>query len=450
MFVLNHYKRHYIQNLKLAAPVVIANIGQVIVQLADNIMVGKLGSLPLAAASFGGTLFFLLFIMAMGMTMGTTPLVGEAFAQGKHKESARYLQNGLLLATLFGGFISIIQVILIPLMDNMGQPQEVVDMAKPYYIYLVLSLIPFVIFSTCKQFLEGIGSTKIAMIVMLTTNLVNILGNYLFIYGNWGFPEMGVAGAGLSTLIARVCMPILILVYMLNSDKVRRYFKFFAKTKFSSRYIKSLLKVGTPISIQIFMECLTFGLIAIMMGWIGTREIASNQIASLIGSIAFMMVLGIEAATTIRVSHEFGAGNLKQMNRAAIASFHICFVWNIITATVIILFRNQIPLLFIDDPEVVKLASNLLVFVAIFQISDGMQSIAVGVLRGMKDVKSVMIIAFISYLLIGIPISYTCTFVLDWGASGLWIGIIMSLSTAAILLGLRYRNRYRQLLKITK
>ena len=445
MFALNRYKQQYIKTIKLATPAVISNVGQVVVQLVDNAMVGRIGTLPLAAVSFGGTIFFLVFVFSMGLTMGTTPLVGNSFSRRNHKESARYLQNGLLLFVICGVFISLLQLVTIPLIDHMGQPQEVVDMAVPYYRYLVFSLLPFMIFSTCKQFLEGIGNTKIAMIVMLSTNMLNVVGNYLLIYGNWGFPEMGAAGAGLSTMIARFCMPVLILGYMLNNTKLKRYFKFFSINKFGSRYIKSLLKVGTPISLQLLMECSVFGLIAIMMGWIGTTEIAANQIATLIGSLAFMMVLGVCAATTIRVSHEYGVGNLKLMNRSAIASFHIGFAWNIISATAIILLRDYIPMIFTSDPATIELASNLLIFIGIFQISDGIQCVAIGVLRGIKDVKSIMIVASISYLLIGVPTSYICAFVLGFGAPGLWIGTIIGLSVAAILLVSRYRRVYMQI-----
>ncbi len=445
MFALKQYKHQYIQTIKLATPAVISNIGQVVVQLVDNAMVGRIGTVPLAAVSFGGTLFFLVFVFSMGLTMGTTPLVGETFSRGSHKESSRYFQNGLLLFIVCGVLISALQLLTIPLIDYMGQPQEVVELAVPYYRYLVFSLLPFMIFSNCKQFLEGIGNTKIAMIVMLSTNILNVIGNYLLIYGNWGFPEMGAAGAGLSTMIARFCMPILILVYMLNNVKLKRYFKFFSINKFNSRYIKSLLKVGTPISLQLLMETSVFGLIAIMMGWIGTTEIAANQIATLIGSFVFMMILGICAATTIRVSHEFGVGNLKLMNRAAIASFHIGFVWNVISATSIILLRDYIPMIFTSDPATIELASNLLIFVAIFQISDGIQCIAIGALRGMKDVKSIMIVATISYLIVGMPTSYICAFVFGLGAPGLWIGTITGLSLASVLLVLRYRKLYLQI-----
>lgn len=445
MFKFRNYKQHYIQNLTLAAPVVLSQIGQVVVQLVDNAMVGQLGALPLAAVSFGGTVFFILFIFVMGITMGLTPLVGECYARGRHKESASYLQNAIVLYSITGVLAFGVQQLMIPLMPLLGQPEAVVEMAIPYYNFLVWSIIPFMLFAAFKQFLEGVGNTTVSMFVIITANLINVLGNYLFIYGNWGFPAMGAAGAGLSTLIARICMPLFIVSYFFYKERFRRYLNMFSWPRFDRRYIKSLLEVGFPISMQMVMEASAFCFTAIMVGWIGTNEISGNQIATVISNFAFMMVLGIAAATTIRVSHEFGAGNLKQMSRAATASFHITIVWNLITAILFVSFRHYIPLIFTSDPAVIEVASTLLLFVAVFQLSDGLQCIAIGVLRGMKDVKSVMVIAFFSYIVINLPVGYVCAFVFGWGAPGLWVGFICGLTIAATLLIRRYLKLYKHL-----
>lgn len=327
----------------------------------------------------------------------------------------------------------------------MGQPAEVVDMAIPYYKMIVWSVVPFMVFAAFKQFLEGIGNTKVSMFVIITANIINVIGNYIFIYGKWGAPEMGATGAGLSTLISRICMPLFVIFYFVYKDRFRRYFSMFSKSLFDRRYIKSLLNVGFPISMQMFMEASAFCLTSIMMGWIGAVEIAGNQIATVIANFAFMMVLGIAAATTIRVSHEFGVGNLRQMSRAATASFHISMVWNLFTAIMFITFRHVIPRIFTDDPAVLEVASTLLIFVAIFQLSDGLQCIAIGVLRGMKDVKSVMVIAFVSYIVVNLPVGYFCAFKLGWGAPGLWIGFIFGLTLASVLLITRYVTLYKKL-----
>lgn len=441
----SNYLHHYKQNLTLAAPIVMSQVAQVVVQLVDNAMVGRLGPTPLAAVSFGGTVFFLLFVFATGLSLGITPLVGQMYARGEHKASSEYLQNAMLIYFIAGIAIFAVQYAIVPLMYHMGQPEDVVTMAIPYYKYIVWSVIPFMLFAAFKQFLEGIGSTAIAMVVMVSCNLLNIFFNYLLIYGNWGFPQMGAEGAGLATLISRIAMPIMMFIYFMRHERIRRYFKFFKASNFGWRYVRSLMSVGLPIASQMTMECSVFCVTAIMMGWFGTISIAANQIAGITGNFTFMMVMGISAATTIRVSHEYGDGNLKQMRLAANASYHIGLAYNFVTATAIILLRNQIPLLYTSDPEVIAMSSHLLIFVAIFQVADGIQGISVGILRGLQDVKSIMLIAFLSYIVINIPVGYFCAFVLGWGPAGLWLGLIFGLSIAAVLLGLRFRRLYARL-----
>lgn len=438
------YKDQYRQTLRLAVPVVLSQVGQVIVQLVDNAMVGHLGAVPLAAVSFGGSVFFMLFIFGVGISLGLTPLVGESYARSDHRASAGYLQNAILLFGLVSLLLFGLTQAVIPLMYYMGQPVEVVDTAIPYYRFISWSLIPFMLFAAFKQFLEGVGNTKIAMMIIITSNLINIIFNYLFIYGKFGFPEMGAAGAGLSTLISRIITPILVILYFRRSDTFNRYFSLFRKENFRFGQVRSLLSVGLPISSQMFMEGSAFVLTGIMMGWIGTVEIAANQITTVISNLAFMIVMGIGAATTIRVSHAYGVRNIGELRRAANASYHIGLMWNILTAVLFILFRNYIPLLFTTDAAVVQLASNLLIYAALFQLSDGLQCISLGILRGMQDVKSAMIIAFISYIAINLPVGYLFAFILGMGAPGLWIGFIFGLSLAAFLLNRRYRRLLKQ------
>lgn len=439
------YKEQYKQTLLLAAPVVLSQVGQVVVQLVDNAMVGRLGADPLAAVSFGGSVFFLLFIFAIGVTLGITPLVGEMYSKGSHRISAIYLQNSLLLYTTLGVVLFGILYAATPLLAHMNQPDKVVELALPYYKYLVWSIIPFMIFAAFKQFLEGMGNTKVAMIIILTSNLINVLFNYLLIYGNFGFPNMGPAGAGLATLISRICTPIFIIAYFAKKDSFYRYFSFFQMKNFSFRWVKSLLSVGVPISLQMTMEGGAFALTIIMMGWIGTIELAANQIAISMANFAFMIILGVASATTIMVSHCLGRGDLVALKKTVNASYRIAVVYNLFAATVFIALRNYIPLAFTSDPEVIAVASKLLIFVAIFQVSDGLQIISLGVLRGLRDVKSAMIIAFFSYIVVNIPLAYVCAFIFKIGAPGLWMGFIAGLSIAAVLLNRRWRKQFAQL-----
>lgn len=440
------YKEQYIQNLKLAAPVMLSQVGVVMVQLFDNAMVGRLGALPLAAASFAGTVFFMIFIFATGIAMGLTPLVGQQYARQNERAVTIYFQNSLLLFTTVGIVAFFLQRSLIPLLFHFGQPVEVVEMAIPYYKYLVWSIIPYMIFCSFKQFLEGIGNTTANMVVIVTSNLINIFFNWLLIYGNWGFPRMEAAGAGLATLISRICMPVFIIIYFLYKTKIKTYLQHFRLEYFNLKHIRSLLSVGFPISLQMFMEGAAFALTSIMMGWIGTKEIAGNQIALTVSNFAFMIIVGLSAATTIRISHEYGRNNWPELKKAAMASYHLGLVWNTITAIVFITLREQIAGLFTQDPEAIRIASNLMIFVAAFQFSDGLQSISVGILRGIQDVKIIMAIAFFSYIVINLPVGYLCAFIFGWGPGGLWVGFIFGLSIAAILLIRRFRKKYNKII----
>ena len=447
MILFKDYKEQYRSNLRLAAPIMVSHAGQMAVQLADNVMVGRLGAAPLAGVALGGTLFWAVFILCMGVTMGLTPLVGEMFARGNHRTSAYFLQNSIVLYMLIGILTLGVQFSLVPLMHHMGQPPEAVAQAVPYYKYLIWSVLPFMLFAAFKQFLEGLGQTKAIMIVVITANCINVFFNYLLIYGKWGFPQMGAAGSGLATLISRLAMPLLIILFFVAKNRYRRYFSFFSWAGFHLGKTLSLLKVGMPIAMQMFMENGAFVVTAIMMGWIGTAALAANQIGIVIANFSFMMVIGISSATTIRVSHEYGSGNLRRMKMAADSSYHIAMLWNTFIAMVFIVFRNYIPRLFTDDPQVLEIASMLMIFVAAFQLSDGLQAVSIGILRGLQDVKSIMKIAFVSYLVVNLPIGYFCAFVLGWGPGGLWVGYIFGITMAAVLLITRFRWLYRKLLE---
>ena len=445
----DRYRDQYRRNLALAIPVVLSQAGQVVVQLVDNAMVGRLGALPLAAVSFGGSVFFMLMIVGVGISLGLTPLVGVSFSQRDHRSSAVYLQNAVLLYGILSLVLFGLSQAIVPFMHRMGQPPEVVEMAIPYFNYIAWSLIPLLLFLAFKQFLEGVGNTRVAMTIIISSNLVNIVSNYLFIYGKFGFPEMGAAGAGLATLISRIITPVWVILYFRRKASFNRYFTFFRWGNFAWKRIRALLTMGIPISMQMFMEGSAFVLTGIMMGWIGTYQIAGHQITTVISNLAFMIVLGIGAATTIRVSHEYGQGNPVALKLAATASYHIGLAWNVFTALVFILLRNYIPLLFTSDPEVVKVASTLLLFAAMFQISDGLQVISIGILRGLQDVKITTVIAFFSYIVINLPAGYFFAFVLGLGAPGLWMGLILGLSVAAVLLIQRFRRQYARLVART-
>ena len=437
----------YRENLSLALPVMLSQVGQEVVQLCDNAMVGHLGALSLAAVSFGGAVFVIFLFFGTGISMGLTPLVGEMYARHDYRTSARLFQNALVLNSVVGILLFVVLQVFGQCLGLMGQSEEVVAEAAPYYNYLAWSIIPFMIFAAFKQFLEGVGNTMTGMVVVLTANAINIFFNYLLIYGHGGFPAMGAAGAGLATLISRICMPLFVLIYFIRVPSLRRYFRFFTWIAQGWRMTRRLLAVGLPISMQMVLEVSAFALTLIMMGWIGTVEQAAHQVVLSISNIVYMIIVGISSATTIMVSHRYGVGDYRGLRRAATASWHLGLAANGLTMTCFILFRHWLPLMFTSDEAVLAVAAQLFVMAAIYQIPDGLQTIALGVLRGMQDVRVTMNYAFVAYIVINLPVGYLCAFTLGLGAPGLWIGFIVGLTVAAILFITRYRRAARRLVR---
>lgn len=381
----------------LALPVVLTQLGQIFTQVVDNLMIGHYGGSapePLAAVSFGGSVFTILYLASIGMALGMTPLIGELYVQGNRHRSSMLLQNGMAFYVLLGVAVSAVQYAFVPVMYRLGQPADVVDMAVPYYNMLVMS-VPFVmLFFAFKQFLEGTGNTKVELMVTIAANIVNCMLNYIFIFGNLGCTEMGVEGAGLGTLLSRVAAAILITGYFVWRKDYRAYLKDFALKHFSPGDVRRLLRMGLPISAQMFLESSAFIGTGIMMGWLSKEAISANQIASTMSTSAFMIVLSIGAATTIRTSHCYGRRDIAELSMAVKASYHLVLAWNTFAAIVFISLCNFIPALFTENTEVIDIASSLFIVMALFQLSDGVQNVSVGVLRGIQDVKIIMPIAF--------------------------------------------------------
>ncbi len=450
MYKFSRYKEEYKSNLKLAIPVVLSQLGQVFVQLADNIMVGQYGGddpTPLAAASFGGAVFFLIYIASMGLTFGITPIVGELFVQRRIKDAAKYLGNSLVLFPVVGLLAMLLQLSIIPLISHMGQPEEVVAMAIPYYKMLVWGMVPVMIFFVFKQFLEGLGNTKITMYIVLFCNAVNILLNYILINGEWGAPELGALGAGLATTISRVLQMVVISAFFLSSKRFRVYFEQFKFRTLRRVDSVKLIKIGLPISSQVFFECSAFVISSIIMGYFGANVIGANQIGISLMNCAFMIILAVSSATTIRISHCYGAREFEQMKIASSAAYHLALLWNSFTAIIFVSMSSLLPQLFTSNSEMIELASLLLIFIALFQIPDGLQCIGIGIMRGMQDVKIILPISVFAYWVLNIPVGCLCAFTLSMGPQGLYVGFIVGLSTAAILLYRRVRREQRALIE---
>lgn len=438
--------------LRLALPVMLAQLGYIAVQVADTAMVGMYGgeeAIHLAAVSFGTSISWLFFFICIGLTIGLTPVVGELFVQERNREMAHYLQTSFVLYPLFGLVCMALQIASEPLLYCMGQPVEVVDIALPYYRLMAYGL-PFVmLYGAVKQFLEGVGNTKSAMIVAVVTNLANIALNYIFIFGKCGFEAMGAYGAGLATLVARILNPLLLGGYFVCARQYREYLALFSRGVDWLRNSVKLLKMGFPIAGQMVLEALAFIVTGVMMGWFGAEAISANQIGNTYGNCTFLLVLSLGSATTICVSHAFGRRSIEEVSAVVRSSLSMAVVWGVAVLTAFALLRHLMPLIFTENREVIALASQMLILYATFQISDALQCILVGILRGLQQVKSIAIVAFFAYIVINIPVGYFVAFHLEMGASGLIVGYIVGLTAAALLYGLRVRKYMRYLCKIS-
>ena len=432
----------------------LTQLGASLVGLFDSIMVGHYATVDLAAVSFANALFFMAMVFAMGALMAITPLVGvcmgEMNVQQENQSAIRnkiaiLFQNGMLFTVLQSALMLLLLGGCIPFLEYFGQEPEVVSVARPYYILIVISLVPFLFFTFFKQFLEGLGNTLVAMIITLAMNGLNILLNWVFIYGHWGADAMGATGAGIGSLISRLGMPLCFVIAMRLHRDWKYYIQTFSWRNISWEEIKKQMTLGFPIGAQTFLETFTFAASFVIIGWISKEALAAHQVANQIADMTFMIALGIGAATTIRVSHQLGAGNLKAVRMASNASIHLVLVMNTIGATLMISLRNYIPMLFTEDTEVIAIASQLIIIAGLFQYADGLQAVGAAMLRGITDVKVPMVIAFVSYIIVGLSVGLLCAFPLKMGAAGIWIGFICGLASAAICFHIRFNRKFKQI-----
>ena len=453
MIKFKEYLPYYKRNLKVALPVMLTQLGASLVGLFDSMMVGHYATVDLAAVSFANALFFMAMVFAMGALMAITPLVGIQMGEMNimpekkadiRQKIAVLFQNGMLFTMLQSALMLILLAGCIPFLSYFGQEPEVIEVARPYYILIVVSLVPFLVFTFFKQFLEGLGNTLVAMIITLAMNGLNILLNWIFIYGHWGAEAMGATGAGIGSLISRVGMALCFGLAMWFHKDWKYYIKTFSWRNFSWSEIEQQIKLGFPIGAQTFLETFTFAASFVIIGWISKEALAAHQVANQIADMTFMIALGVGAATTIRVSHQLGEKNIVGVRMASNASIHLVLVINTIGAALMIGLRHYIPMLFTEDQEVIAIASKLIVIAGLFQYADGLQAVGAAMLRGITDVKVPMLIAFVSYILVGLSVGLICAFPLQQGASGIWIGFIFGLSLAAICFHIRFRRLMRK------
>lgn len=424
---------YYKKNLRSALPIILSFLGQSTVQIADSIMIGWSGAVPLAAASLAGSIVMNVLVVGLGISMALTPLVGREWGDRNFRKIAAFFQNSLLLNMVVGLSLSLLLFIILSLLPYFGQPIEVISTMRGYYIYITLSIIPFMLFQTFKQFLEGLGNTRIAMQITLAANMINIVLNYLLIFGKGGFPQMGIEGAGLATFISRLFMPVAFYIAIVIKREFGRFFNFFSSKSFSKKGVVTLMRVGVPISGQMSIEFLSLTMITIMMGWISAESLAANQIALSMINLTFMIANGVAAASTIHVSYLYGKREVEGVKRSGVAGMHISVVIMSIAALIFLFFGREIAALFTSSEEVIDIATKLFMVVALFEILDGLQVSALGALRGITDVKRASFYALFSYLFVSIPVAYIAGFILDLKEIGLLSGFAVGLLVASTL-----------------
>lgn len=441
------YKPHYKSNLLLAIPVVISQLGHTLVHMADSVIVGHFaGTTSLAAVSLVNSIFTVMMVIGIGISYGLTPLIAQENGKRNYRECGKLLANSLFINTLTGICLFVIIYFgLLLSIDHLKQSAAVVSEAKPYLGVLGVSIIPLMIFMTFKQFAEGLGFTRQAMVISIVGNIINVILGIIFVKGLLGIKPMGVIGVGLSTLIDRCLMAITISFYIVKSPHFKSYLKNFALKRINKVRSFQILKIGGPVAMQYAFEVGAFGVAAIIIGTIGVANQAAHQVAINLAAITYMMASGIAAAATIKTGNSFGRKNFDELRLSANSNYHIVLIFMILTACLFIGLNHLLPLIYTTDKTVIMIASQLLIIAGIFQLFDGAQVVGLGILRGIGDVNVPTIITFIAYWVIGLPLAYIFGIKFSMGANGVWYGLTLGLLVSAALLFLRYLYTVKKL-----
>ncbi|WP_294027610.1 MATE family efflux transporter [uncultured Prevotella sp.] len=436
----SQYNNHYRTLLSIGIPIMIGQLGMIILSFADTMMVGHHSTSELGAASFVNNIMNLVIITGTGFSYGLTPIVGGLFGRKQLPEAGQALRCSLLANTLAAVIMMAALTILYFNLANIGQPDELLLYMRPYYLVLLASL-PFVmLFNAFKQFTDSITETRTSMWILLSGNLLNIIGNYILIYGKMGVPEMGVVGAGVSTLISRIVMVGIFLAVFLCKRSMKQYREGFFSLGWSRQLVRRLTTLGTPIALEMGMETASFSLSIIMVGWLGTIALASHQVMSTISQFTFMVYYGLGAAVAVRTSYFHGQGDTTNTRHVVTAGLRLMVMLEILLGGIIFLLRKDIGSWFTDSAEVSASVLTLMLPFFIYQFGDGLQINYANALRGIADVKPLMVIAFIAFFVISLPVGYLCGFVMGYGLVGVWMAFPFGLTSAGIMMWWRFRK----------
>lgn len=438
------YRSHYRSNIKLAYPVVISQLGHTLVALSDSLIVGHKSSVALAAVSLGNAVFIVIMMIGIGISFGLTPLIAQENGRKNPEETGQLLKNSLIINMLTGLMLCLLTLTASHFLGRLGEPAEVVVLARPFITLLGFSVIPLMLFLTFKQFAEGLGFTRQAMIISIVGNVINICLGITLVFGLFGIRSFGVIGVGISTLTDRTLMGLTMAFYVLTSSHFKVYLEKFRSARLSLARIKSILQIGVPVALQYLFEVSAFTGAAIMVGWMGTEQLAAHQIALSLAAITYMMASGLSAAATIQTGTSYGQLDYLHLREFAISSYHLVFLFMGLTGIFFVSFNHVLPLLYLHDQRVISIAAPLLVIAGAFQLFDGFQVVGLGILRGMSDVKVPTVITFVAYWIIGLPIGYLLGFRFHLGPNGVWYGLLCGLAFASVLLFARFQWKSRQ------
>ncbi len=441
MHLYRKYKGHYRDNLFLAVPVVISQLGHILVQTADTIIVGHFaGTISLAAVSLASGIFSIMLVTGMGISYGITPLIAQHNGRHEYAECGRLLSNSLFINIITGIVLFACAFLTAQFgLAHMHQDPKVVEQARPFLFLLGISVIPMLVFNTSKQFAEGLGFTKQAMAISIWGNAFNICLGLILVKGMFGITPMGIRGVGYSTLADRCIMAVVMSVYVFRSKHFKKYLKDFVLTSIDRLRCLKILKIGAPVAMQYAFEITAFSLAGVMVGTIGYHQQAAHQVAMNMAAITYMMASGFSAAAAIKSGNYFGSNEHHKLRHSAISSYHIVVAFMCFTAFVFTVFNHALPWIYTSDRIVIDIAAQLLIIAAVFQLFDGTQVVGLGILRGMGDVNIPTLITFIAYWVVGLPAGYILGLHMGYGVKGVWYGLTLGLMVSSLLLFFRFQ-----------
>ena len=443
-----YLQAHYLQLISLGLPIVVGQIGNIVLGFADTLMIGHYGMKELAAAGFVNNIIVLIIVFALGFSYGLTPVVGQMFGRGEIVRIGGALRGGLVSNTFLAVLLIIVASGIYVSLPYMGQPRELLSLMKPYLLLHIVSL-PFVCWvNAFKQFYDAIGNTRMPMIVIICGNLMNIIGNYMLIYGHCGMPELGLVGAGMSTLLSRIIMLLVFTVAFMSLRRYSDYRKGFFAGRTEYVLFNRLNALGWPLALQMGMETAAFSLTAVLVGWIGTHALAAHQVAITISQLFFMVYYGMAAAVAVRISHFYGHNDITSVRSTARAGFHIILIVALVVSVPIFIFRHKLGFLFSFDTEVCSLVAFIIIPLIVYQFGDGLQCTYSNAMRGISQVKPLVWIAFFSYFVVSLPLSWLLGIYFGYGLVGIWSAFPVSLMCAGILYYImfkRYTDKTREI-----